>query len=119
MPSPATARDLLGHFLCGIEPPAADQCASPHPSGCQHIRPFGQYWRPGPGEEARGAARADVRSEGRRKWGLGSRGENQGQMRGEAKKGRGSERDDICEIYNGNGAKREGKSNVRRDSDNK
>ena len=54
-----------------IRPPTTD-VQQPLPSNRQHLRPYGRYWRPGPGTGARGEGRAAAGSRGR--WGEAERG---------------------------------------------
>ena len=60
MSSSATVRGLLGHFARNADQPNSVIPSHPRLSSCQHICPYGKYWRPGPGEDERGVARADA-----------------------------------------------------------
>ena len=68
-------RVLLGYFLRGADPPAVCQGASTHLSGCQNLCPYGRYWPPGTGEEARGVEQAVSGAQGMAEEGGGEQGE--------------------------------------------
>ena len=62
MPSPTTTRGLLELLLRGAYLHSNNLRATTRSSDCRHLRPYGQYRRPGPGEGARGAGRVAARA---------------------------------------------------------
>ena len=90
MPSPTTARGLLGHFLCGADPPATDQRAPPPPVRSQtylSLRAISEARARGRGAQGGAISRRSPRD------GRGEGGWSRGGTRGGTRGGEGAMKD--------------------------
>ena len=111
MPSPTTARNLLGHFPHGTDPPAAGQPASPLPVQSPTSSSLQVVSAAGAGGEAQGAVQANTRARRTAEVVVGVRWEIVGRKGDKAWHGKGGAGDNRGDRDNYNGGKREEKNN--------